>query len=277
MPLISIITPVYNSSSFIESCILNVISQRCSEIEHLIIDGDSTDGTIEIIKKFASQYSHIHWISEKDKGQSDAMNKGILNAQGDFISFLNVDDYYSEGTINEWLSILKKDSNLNFIVGNCNVWDDNNNLIYINKPKKLKVWHLLSNYYLPVNPSAYLYRKELHNYIGFYNLNNHFNMDVEFLLCTAKQFELKYFDRTWGNFRLIQGTKTKTEIENKLLESRKKKLFIEFLKSQNFKIIFLTNWVILNKKIFKIRRLGYKFLKTPFEMVYFKLKKMLFV
>ena len=71
---LSIITPVYKGVKFIDSCIQNVIDQNCSEIEHIIIDGDSTDTTIEIIKQYAKQYPHIRFLSEPDKGQSDAMN-----------------------------------------------------------------------------------------------------------------------------------------------------------------------------------------------------------
>ena len=119
----SIITPVYNNIEYIEKCILNVISQGKHSLEHLIIDGGSSDGTVQIIQKYALQYSHISWVSEKDKGQSDAMNKGIKLAKGEFISFLNVDDYYSLGTLNEVSTIISNNTLLSFIVGNCNVWD----------------------------------------------------------------------------------------------------------------------------------------------------------
>ncbi|MDF5711529.1 MAG: glycosyltransferase [Nostoc sp. S4] len=75
--MISVITPVYNGEKFIESCLQVVIKQNFSEVEHIIVDGGSTDKTIDIIKHYANQYSHIRWISEKDRGQSDAINKGI--------------------------------------------------------------------------------------------------------------------------------------------------------------------------------------------------------
>lgn len=74
--MISVITPVYNGESFIESCIKIVIEQNCSNVEHIIVDGGSQDGTVDIIRKYADQYAHIPWLSEPDKGQSDAMNIG---------------------------------------------------------------------------------------------------------------------------------------------------------------------------------------------------------
>jgi glycosyltransferase involved in cell wall biosynthesis len=92
--MISIITPVYNGEEFIESCIKVVIDQACPEVEHIIVDGGSTDQTVDIIKQYAKQYPHIRWISEKDRGQSDAINKGIAMAKGEILSILNVDDYY---------------------------------------------------------------------------------------------------------------------------------------------------------------------------------------
>ena len=87
---LSIITPVYKGVKFIDSCIQNVIDQNCSEIEHMIIDGDSTDTTIEIIKQYAKQYPHIRFLLEPVKGQSDAMNKGIKMAKGNIIGILNI-------------------------------------------------------------------------------------------------------------------------------------------------------------------------------------------
>src|SRR5215510_8009297 len=103
-PQLSIITPVFNGIGFIEFCIINVIEQECREAEHIIIDGGSTDGTLEIIRKYAEQHEHIRWVSEPDRGQSDAMNKGIAVATGKLVGCLNVDDYYEEGVLCEVLS-----------------------------------------------------------------------------------------------------------------------------------------------------------------------------
>ncbi|MGK7941459.1 MAG: glycosyltransferase, partial [Crocosphaera sp.] len=84
--MITVITPVYNGETFIESCIKIVIEQNCSHLEHIIVDGGSKDGTVDIIRKYAEQYAHIRWLSESDKGQSDAMNKGIKMAKGEILA-----------------------------------------------------------------------------------------------------------------------------------------------------------------------------------------------
>jgi glycosyltransferase involved in cell wall biosynthesis len=106
-PMISVITPVYNGDRFIESCIRMVIDQACSEAEHLIIDGGSSDRTVEIVQQYADRYPHIRWVSEPDAGQSDAMNKGIEMAKGDIIAMLNVDDYYEPNVLNRIVEYLE--------------------------------------------------------------------------------------------------------------------------------------------------------------------------
>ena len=97
-PKISIITVVKNNEKFIEKNILSVINQTYKNYEHIIVDGNSSDGTLKIINKYRNKISKI--ISEKDDGLYDAMNKGIKNATGDIISILNSDDYYYENALN---------------------------------------------------------------------------------------------------------------------------------------------------------------------------------
>ena len=93
-PKISIVSPSYNQSDFIEEAILSVLHQNYPNFEHIIIDGGSTDRTVELLKK----YPHLIWVSEPDEGQSDAINKGFKLATGDIIGWLNVDDYYLADT-----------------------------------------------------------------------------------------------------------------------------------------------------------------------------------
>lgn len=273
MVKLTIITPVFNNVEYIEKCILNVASQTSGLIEHLIMDGGSTDGTVDLIEKYALKFKHIKWISEKDNGQSDAMNKGIVLARGEYISFLNVDDYYTENTLSQILSILAKDEALSFVVGDCNVWLPNGELLYVNKPRKLKTWHILSGYFFPVNPSAYFYRKEIHQKIGGYNVKNHFNMDVEFLIKASTVVSLIYYPMDWGNFRLLPNTKTVSDQDQGLLEKRKNELFQMYLDKFSLKIRLFT-FCISKFESFKrnIKKIKKKLL-LPFDMVYWKIRK----
>jgi glycosyltransferase involved in cell wall biosynthesis len=209
--MISVITPVYNGQRFIESCIQVVIDQRCVSVEHIIVDGGSTDGTVDIILRYASDYPHIRWVSEKDRGQSDAMNKGIAMARGDIIGFLNVDDFYEPNVLNRVADIFRTLPQPAFVAGNCKVWDADEHLLLINRPNKLRLADLLLGPAInpfPVNPSAYFYNALVHRLIGLYDVDDHYTMDFDFLLRAVQVANVMYVDETWGNFRLLGGCKT---------------------------------------------------------------------
>lgn len=213
--MISVITPVYNGEQFVESCIKVVIDQACASVEHIIVDGDSTDRTIDMIKRYAEQYPHIRWVSEKDDGQSDAMNKGIAMAHGEIIGILNVDDFYEPNVLNRVSEIFKTLPEPSFIVGNCNVWGDEGELLRVNKPNKLKLIDLLAlSSDFPVNPSAYFYHKSLHKKLGLYAVDEDYAMDIDFIIKAIQEATVKYINELWGNYRFIKGTKTIISIEN---------------------------------------------------------------
>ncbi|HTL89374.1 MAG TPA: glycosyltransferase family 2 protein [Leptolyngbya sp.] len=209
--MISIVTPVYNGEKFIAACLQTVIDQHCAAVEHLIIDGNSSDRTIDIVKDYAQRYAHIRWISEPDRGQSDAMNKGIRLAIGNVITFLNVDDYYEPNVLNQVIEQFKTLPEPGFLVGNCQIWNDDEQLIDLNQPAKLRLVDLVLGLNInpyPCNPSAYFYHRSLHNQIGEYAIEDHYAMDLDFILRAVQVAHLRYVDQTWGNHRRIQGTKT---------------------------------------------------------------------
>ena len=221
--MISVITPVFNGRKFINECIQVVVGQKCPDVEHIIVDGLSNDGTVDIIKENASMYPHIRWISEKDKGQTNALNKGIAMARGDILAILNVDDFYEPNVLNRVSEIFRGLPDPSLIVGNCNVWDDENKLVYANRPAKLKITDLLLGwkyYPHPVNPTAYFYHKSLHGIIGAYREDMQIGQDLPFLLSAVQVASVKYFDELWGNYRLIEGTLTVREIHSGMAKRR---------------------------------------------------------
>ena len=131
-PLISIITVIYNDGKKLEETILSILSQTYDNLEFIIIDGSSTDGTIDIIKKYEDKIDY--WISEKDSGIFDAMNKGILAAKGDYINFMNAGDFFiRKNLVKEIVDILNSEE-IDFLYGYANLGNNkiNKNIIRYN-------------------------------------------------------------------------------------------------------------------------------------------------
>ncbi|NWF57766.1 MAG: glycosyltransferase [Fischerella sp.] len=267
--MISIITPVYNGDRFIEACIKNVIEQNCSEIEHIIVDGDSKDRTVEIIKLYAYKYPHIRWISEKDKGQSDAMNKGIAMAKGEILGILNVDDFYEPNVLNRVLEIFKDLPEPSLLVGNCNIWGNNGHINNVNKPSRLKLEDLLLGSDInpfPANPSAYFYHTSLHQIIGMYKVDEDYAMDLDFILRSVKHATVKYVDEVWGNFRLIEGTKTFNNVKTGRNIKSKKLIFDLYRKELSLsKRTVLVSKIYFFRTLMKIKK-KVKYLKNKYKL-----------
>lgn len=128
-PLVSVVTVVYNGEKYLEQTIQSVINQSYGNVEYIVIDGGSTDGTLDIIKKYEDQIDY--WVSEKDKGIYDAMNKGIQVATGEFIAFINADDWYEKNAIEHVIKAYNQKKNTDFFYGN---------LSYIKKNGEVVLW-----------------------------------------------------------------------------------------------------------------------------------------
>jgi glycosyltransferase involved in cell wall biosynthesis len=216
-PTLSIITPVYNGEKYISGCIEAVAAQNCVGIEHIVVDGASADGTVQILGQMAATHPHLRWISERDRGQSDAMNKGIDMARAAYIGILNVDDFYEPDTLSNVLDIIKTLSEPRFIVGACNIRTDEDKIDFVNRPNLLKFENIIVDddmWPFPHNPSAYFYPKLVHEIVGPYNVEEHFGMDFEFILAVIQTIEPLYIDSVLGNFRRIPGTKTHNSIRD---------------------------------------------------------------
>lgn len=123
-PKISIITPSFNQGRYIEQTIQSVLNQNYPNLEYIIIDGGSTDETVEIIKKYEKHLAY--WISEKDKGQTDAINKGFATCTGEIFNWLNSDDYYEPNTLHRVAEAFKNNENISVVCGMEWGFQDNN-------------------------------------------------------------------------------------------------------------------------------------------------------
>ena len=170
-PLVSIITIVFNGEKSIERTIKSVLNQNYSNIEYLIVDGGSSDGTINIIRKYEDKIKR--WISEPDKGISDAFNKGIGMATGDIVGFVNADDWYNENTVSKVVPFFAKFS---AVYGDVQFWEGETvkHRTYADHGKLEQGMTL-------AHPAVFVKRHMFQKY-GMFDLNFKIAMDYEFLI-----------------------------------------------------------------------------------------------
>ncbi len=119
--LVSIITPSFNQAPFLEETIQSVLTQDYEDIEYIIVDGGSSDGSVEIVKRYDSELAW--WVSETDQGQTDAVNKGFERARGDIFAWINSDDSYLPGTVSDAVGFLKDHPEVGMVYGDANFID----------------------------------------------------------------------------------------------------------------------------------------------------------
>lgn len=176
---VSIITVVYNNEETIANAIESVLEQTYPHVEHIIVDGASSDNTLSIINKYKEHLGKI--ISEKDKGLYDAMNKGIKAATGDIIGILNSDDYFNNNqVISSIVDAFKNDSSLDASIGDIVFVNSNDKVIRHYSAKKWKpnkfAWG-----YMPPHPSFFI-KRGIFEQLGFYKLDYKIAADYELLI-----------------------------------------------------------------------------------------------
>jgi glycosyltransferase involved in cell wall biosynthesis len=209
-PKISIVTPSYNQGKFIERTILSILNQDYKNFEYIIMDGGSTDETLEILKKYDDK---IIWKSEKDNGQSDAINKGIKMATGEIIAYLNSDDTYEPGALKKVAEFFENNSDKKWVYGKCKIINEKDQEIrkWITAYKNL----LLKNYSYKklltenfISQPATFWRKELHQELGYFNEKENFCMDYEFWLRISQKYDAGVIDNYLANFRYYSDSKS---------------------------------------------------------------------
>ena len=246
---ISVITPSYNSEKYISHCINSVIKQNYPNFEHIIVDGKSSDKTVEIIKTFP----HIKFISEDDEGLSDALNKGLDLCSGDIICWLNSDDYYEGGTFESVNSIFCNNPKRSWLIGMTSRMNQSTGKKKINPYYEINIKSIRRNCdYL--RTMASFYRKNVFNKIRF-NKKLNYVMDYQLYLDVSKKYGEPINSKIpFSVFRVHD--EQKTNVKNlryqylELLEIfYKNKLVIAFL---NKTIKFIKLYFILKlKTLFK--------------------------
>lgn len=210
MPRISIITPSFNQAAFIEETLQSVAKQDCLNLEHLVMDGGSKDGTVEILRRYSATpgWKHLHWISEPDRGQSDALNKGFRMAEGDIIGWLNADDLYEPGCFDAVLKGFQESPLADVVYGDYLIVDRAGKPL-LHKREVGFDWDILLcglNYL--AQPNVF-FRRRLFDAVGYLDESLHYVMDYEFWLRAASHgFRFQHIPRLFAACRWHMDAKT---------------------------------------------------------------------
>ena len=187
MPLkLSIITPSLNQGEFIEKTIRSVLEQGYENLEYLIVDGGSTDSTLETIRRYEDRIAW--WVSEPDEGQTDALNKGLARATGEVVAYINSDDYYLPGAFDAAISLLEGGEAM-WAAGAARYVDEHGKLTEVWRPRppstyestiKGRHWWALAPWSVP-QPSSF-WRRELQEEVGPFRRDMHYVFDSEYML-----------------------------------------------------------------------------------------------
>ncbi|MGD8455336.1 MAG: glycosyltransferase family 2 protein [Anaerolineales bacterium] len=207
-PLVSIVTPSYNQARFLENTIRSVLAQDYPTIEYIVIDGGSSDGSIEIMKQYSDRLAY--WVSEPDQGQTDAINKGFAKANGEVLAWLNSDDTYEPYTVGEAVTFLQAHPDVGMVYGDANFIDLQGRVIG-RFPAAQTDYKRLRRGYVHIPQQAAFWRASLWARVGPLDPSFTFAMDYDLWVRLARITELRYHPRVWANFRLHGSSKTIAE------------------------------------------------------------------
>ena len=204
-PKISIITPSYNQAQFLERTILSVLNQNYPNIEYIIIDGGSTDGSVEIIKKYEKYLDY--WVSEKDRGQADAINKGFKKSTGEILAWLNSDDTYLPEAFYKVIKNIRHNPDADLVFGNMYFINKNDLVVGELRLTKINIDNFLYEDISLPQPATF-WKKNVYNKIGKINEKYQYCMDFDFFVRLAETGKLIYFKEYLASFRIHENSKT---------------------------------------------------------------------
>ena len=204
-PKVSIVTPSFNQALFLEATIHSVLSQDYPNLEYIIIDGGSTDGSIEIIKKYQDRLAY--WVSEPDQGQTDAINKGFNRATGDILAWLNSDDTYEPGAVSKAVAALDKHPAASMVYGDANFTNAEGRVIG-RFPAAQTDYRKLRQGYVHIPQQAAFFRAEYWKQVVPLDDSFFFAMDYDLWVRLSALAPLVYIPDVWANFRMHGDAKS---------------------------------------------------------------------
>ncbi len=207
MQLVSIVTPSYNQARYLETTIQSVLAQDYARIEYIVVDGASTDGSVEIIKNYQDHLAY--WVSEKDNGQADAINKGLSRASGEILAWLNSDDYYLPNTISAAAKLFEENPDVAMLYGDMLAVDEHGQTINLLKYSQLSLEDLLC-FQIIGQPSVF-FRRAAYEKTGGLDPTFHFLLDHHLWIRLAQHGKILHVPQTWAAARYHAEAKNRAK------------------------------------------------------------------
>jgi glycosyltransferase involved in cell wall biosynthesis len=226
LPLVTIVTPSYNQARFLEATLRSVLEQTYPRIEYLVVDGASTDGSVEIIRRYADRLAW--WVSEKDSGQSEAINKGLRRARGEFVGWLNSDDIYLPGAVSAAVMAFQSHPEVGLIYGNALAIDTDGKAFNLMRARQYTLTDLMA-FQIICQPAAFMRRSVLED-VNYLDPAYQLLMDNLLWMCMAQKAPILYVPQTWAAARYHDQAKNRTR---GAAYGREARLLIANLKSRS--------------------------------------------
>jgi len=209
-PIVSIITPSYHQVHYLEQTIKSVLSQDYPQIEYIVIDGGSTDGSVDLIRRYESEISA--WVSEPDRGQTDAINKGFSMANGEILAWLNSDDLYYAGAVSDAVEYLRKNPDAGMVYGDADYIDEEGHVVGRFPAAQTDLKRLRQGY-VHIPQQAAFFRASLWKQVSPLDPSFYFAMDYDLWVRIASVAPIHYIPKLWAAFRLHKGAKSVSEAD----------------------------------------------------------------
>jgi glycosyltransferase involved in cell wall biosynthesis len=210
---ISIITPSFNQAGYIEQTILSVMRQDHDDVEHLVMDGGSSDETVALLKK----YPHLRWVSEKDSGQSNAINRGFRKATGDIVAWLNSDDFYEENVFGDVVRYFEAHAECMLLYGDITFVDASGKVLFRATGETIDYERLIACPDIVRQPS-FFWRRTLIEELGGVDEDLHLVMDFDFFLRIGKRYRFHYLARNLSFYRYYETNKSLSMVRRQVRE-----------------------------------------------------------
>ena len=207
LPLVSIVTPSFNQARYLEQTMRSVLEQDYPHIEYLVIDGASKDGSVDIIQKYESQLAY--WVSEKDSGQAEAINKGISRATGEIVAWINSDDYYLPGVVSSAVKVFEENPDVVLIYGDMLAVDENGQTTNVMKYGQFSLADLLC-FQIIGQPSVF-FRRDALQQAGLLDTTFHFLLDHHLWIRIAQHGKILHVPQTWSAARYHAEAKNRAK------------------------------------------------------------------